>query len=335
MTMCPDMERVERERNRRLSIFEIIPGTEKERRPRANPETCVKEYSRSAAGRDIDQTRLRPPSVLLGTMDFLVDNIVARTEHQHRCVHAYDFVSDRIRSVVQDMIVQRADAETSINILQRAVRFHILFLTELRNVKDFNKTLCFEQLCSYLSSLLIHSETPLSLEADKNAEFSIYQLLLHFDSDRAIQDFLYRTRPTMPLSESHTALQLVLASSTGNFFSVFRMCEKLPYLMSCCMVQHLNILRARALDKIQCAFYCKSFRLPVPVMTYWLKFDNDEDTVSFCKNFGMSVVDGFLTSKEKGKLDLAAVQNLELGSSFKLLESKKKMPRVFYVNHGE
>ncbi|MEQ2240954.1 hypothetical protein ILYODFUR_020393 [Ilyodon furcidens] len=75
-TMCPAQELWDRESQNRLHRFEMVPGTEKFRKPRGDPLRAVKEYSRPAAGKDVTKpSDLRPPDVLLKTVCYLIDEI--------------------------------------------------------------------------------------------------------------------------------------------------------------------------------------------------------------------------------------------------------------------
>lgn len=77
-TMCPAWELQKRESQNCLHRFEMLAGTERDRRPRGDPMRAVKEYSRPAAGKDSTKsTDLRPPAVLLKTVCYLIDEIAA------------------------------------------------------------------------------------------------------------------------------------------------------------------------------------------------------------------------------------------------------------------
>lgn len=81
--MCSGRELRERERQKRLHRFEMMPGTERDRLPRGDPLRAVKEYSRPAAGKDsTDPAELRPPDVLLQTVCYLIDDVAA-SPHLH------------------------------------------------------------------------------------------------------------------------------------------------------------------------------------------------------------------------------------------------------------
>lgn len=76
--MCPARELRGREAQNRLHRFEVLAGTERDRRPCGDPLRAVKEYSRPAAGKDsTNPTDLRPPAVLLKTVCYLIDDIAA------------------------------------------------------------------------------------------------------------------------------------------------------------------------------------------------------------------------------------------------------------------
>lgn len=82
-TMCPARELQDREAQNRLHRFEMLVGTERDRRPKGDPLRAVKEYSRPAAGKDsTHSTDLRPPAVLMKTVCYLIDDI-ATSPSQH------------------------------------------------------------------------------------------------------------------------------------------------------------------------------------------------------------------------------------------------------------
>lgn len=82
-SMCSVRELRERERQKRLHRFEMMPATERDRLPRGDPLRAVKEYSRPAAGKDsANPAELRPPDVLLKTVCYLIDDIAA-SPHLH------------------------------------------------------------------------------------------------------------------------------------------------------------------------------------------------------------------------------------------------------------
>jgi len=61
-----------RERERLLHRYEIADGTQKMRKPKADPTKTIKCFTRSSAGQNMtDPDSLRPASVLLHTIKYL------------------------------------------------------------------------------------------------------------------------------------------------------------------------------------------------------------------------------------------------------------------------
>ncbi|EDV29680.1 uncharacterized protein TRIADDRAFT_52334 [Trichoplax adhaerens] len=66
-----------RQEQNRLSVFEILPITTRgSSRPRVDENKAVKEYSRPAAGKEIDLELIRPVEVLLKTIEYLINSRV-------------------------------------------------------------------------------------------------------------------------------------------------------------------------------------------------------------------------------------------------------------------
>ena len=71
MDMCPEYERVEREVQKELDRFEVVPGTQQ-----ADARLAVKIYRRPAAGRELPlPEEVRPPAVLQQTLDLSLIHI--------------------------------------------------------------------------------------------------------------------------------------------------------------------------------------------------------------------------------------------------------------------
>lgn len=101
--MCPARELQNRESQNRLHRFEMVAGTEKDRRPKGDALRAVKEYSRPAAGKDSTHPAdLRPPAVLLSTVCYLIDDIAASP-----CHHPWTEASIRFVCLVFRQSVKR------------------------------------------------------------------------------------------------------------------------------------------------------------------------------------------------------------------------------------
>lgn len=94
------------------------------RYPKADAAKIVKCYRRCSAGTSpVDPSELRPGSVLLFTLKYLLTTVLLRTDVNWRII--YEYVFDRIRAIKQDMTIQRLEVSISIMILEPIVRFHI------------------------------------------------------------------------------------------------------------------------------------------------------------------------------------------------------------------
>ena len=89
MQMCPHNEIKYREEHRNLAIFEYDPiGHKAQDRSHINlakPEWTIKQFVRSAADRKMDNdSEIRPPNILVKTLDYMLNNVVVRYISQTR-----------------------------------------------------------------------------------------------------------------------------------------------------------------------------------------------------------------------------------------------------------
>lgn len=142
--MCTSQEMDERQRQKRLNRYEIIPNTKP---PQVDPRLAVKEFSRSAAGKTfINPLDLRPWSSLRRCLHHLLLDICLRNDDW---MHICDFVFDRLKSVRQDMIIQRIEGRRCIEVLEGSVRFLIYSMYRLTcTTKDYTQQLPFKVILS-------------------------------------------------------------------------------------------------------------------------------------------------------------------------------------------
>lgn len=123
-SMCTYEEFSERVRQKRLSKYEMVPGTNQ-----GNDKLAMKEYSRSAAGREFTMAmNLRPWSVLKQGLYHLLLDICLRNEDW---MYISGFVFDRLKSIRQDMIIQRIEGRRCVEILEGSVRFLVYSMFRL------------------------------------------------------------------------------------------------------------------------------------------------------------------------------------------------------------
>ena len=192
MTMCPVEEIRMRERNKLLHPFEIVPETKHLKYPKADWDKIVKEYTRPAAGKsEPGMSDLRPASVLLKTVRFLMENVVPINTVPW--CRVYEYVFDRLRAVRQDMVVQRINGTQAMSILEIGVRFHIYSAYALceEKIADFDSHINDTHTQECLKRLLVlyaatNENTP------NAAEFIALYLVYNLGNSDALQYGLSR-----------------------------------------------------------------------------------------------------------------------------------------------
>ena len=335
--MCPKDEIIAREKSRRLSVFEMMAGTEKHKFPKANHEICIKEYSRSAAGCKIDVGKLRPASVLLKCMEFLIENVINQEKHERSWLEVYDFVSDRIRAIRQDMVVQRIDSDVVIKILKNAVRFHIVVLEECKTEKDFNRASCLDQLHACLLPLL--ECVKITKNNSLHDEFGLYYILLNINSTsillNSIRTLFKDGQFLNRCGNRHLILELALADNFLNYHKLFKIFEKLPYITSCCLAINLNNLRFNSLRIIAKAYSSKNSKLPLEKLTDWLKFDSCQDAKEFCGMTGLDTEKDCVLLNGRQLQDPSRTDALKEIHSWRLTGIKKFKSVLEYIKEGD
>uniref|UniRef100_A0A3P8U8L2 Si:zfos-452g4.1 n=1 Tax=Amphiprion percula TaxID=161767 RepID=A0A3P8U8L2_AMPPE len=288
-TMCPARELRNREAQNRLHRLEMLPGTDRDRRPRGDPLRAVKEYSRPAAGKDsTNPAELRPPAVLLKTVCYLIDEITA-SSHQHPWTEVYSFVFDRLRSVKQDMIIQRVSGSDCVAILERTVRFLIYASYRLcgEPLRLYDPRINDTHLQEYLSWLLGCYATG-SEPHPNQEEFQALALLYNLGSVRATQHILelperLRSAPAITL-----ALSINQAFLERNPVRLLRLAGRLNFLQTCALHRHLAACRRDLLLIYSHGFSSRNCCFPLERLSQLLSLDTLL-TAQLCQTYGVEV----------------------------------------------
>ncbi|XP_070536903.1 SAC3 domain-containing protein 1-like isoform X2 [Ptychodera flava] len=185
MDMCPKNEIVDREKQRRIHPFEMVPGTRRDQRPKADPERMVKEYCRSAAGKaEPSEEELRPPNVLMKTVKYLVNRLLTREDV--KWLEIYNFVFDRMRCIRQDMVLQQLSPVHCIELLEPIVRFYIYAGYRLHHeqIHSYDPHINNSHIQQCLQKLLICYDDECQ-KAENRAEFESLYLLHNLGSVEA------------------------------------------------------------------------------------------------------------------------------------------------------
>ena len=220
MNMCSLAEIEARQSINDWSIFEL--DTAKYRASRSkngepqiiNPKFAIKKYERSAADRKVDDAdNIRPPSVLLQTINYLITEILdyekkgpkysnykyVEDPRYNVIQEIYLFFSDRSRAIRQDFIVLNNHSERNcIQTFERIARFHLLASNEFAELEQFNDMQNSQQLTATLTSLrefYQHSRKNLFLSKDaykstNEAEFYSYSLLWNINDKVKLEEIM-------------------------------------------------------------------------------------------------------------------------------------------------
>ncbi|XP_076009303.1 SAC3 domain-containing protein 1 isoform X2 [Genypterus blacodes] len=288
-SMCPAHELQQREAQNRLHHFEMMAGTGRERRPRADPSRAVKEYSRPAAGKDSTRPAdLRPPTVLLKTVCYLIDDIAASPD-LHPWTEVYSFVFDRLRAVKQDMIIQRVSGSECVAILERTVRFLIYASYRLCDepLRLYDPRINDTHLQEYLSWLL-DCYTTGSGPHSNQAEFQALGLLYNLGSARALQHTMELPERLRKSPAIRLALSINRAFSERNPVRLLRLVHKLNFLQCCALHRHLLRCRRDLLLVYSHGHSSRNCRFPLHRLAQLLALDTPL-TVQLCQAHGLEI----------------------------------------------
>jgi nuclear mRNA export protein SAC3 len=285
----------------------------------------VKRFRRSAAGDDEQvPSDIRTPNTLRRTLDYLVDKLIGGPE---RLAVVHKFVWDRTRAIRNDFSIQQVskeeDVRTAVECFERIARFHIMALHHLSNPANLLEGENFdvfqerEQLNNTLLSLVYYYDDHRgSINFPNEAEFRAYHIILAFSSQHPDLEDRIQSWPLHLLADGkvQTALRLYQAAgstlfsegplrptapfpiarnNSANFWAVMQS-GAVGYTLACITEMHFNRIRFGALDALWRS--CKSapsaqrakFRdWTLEVMSEYLGFDTEEQTVDFCAALGL------------------------------------------------
>ncbi|XP_058619639.1 SAC3 domain-containing protein 1 isoform X1 [Onychostoma macrolepis] len=304
MTMCPAYEIRQREAQNRLHRFEVVAGTERERLPPADVSRAVKEYSRPAAGKDSTRASdLRPPSVLLKTVCYLVDDIAASSTFQP-WTEVYSFVFDRLRSVRQDMIIQRVSGPDCVAVLEKSVRFLLYASYRLcgQQLQYFDPRINDTHLQECLSWLL---ESYRDGKHQHQDEFQALSLLYNLGSSQAIQHVLELPERI----RSSPAVQLALAVSRAhmerNPVRLLRLAQRLDFIQVCAVHRYLLPCRRDLLLLYSHGHSSRNCRYPLQRLARLL-FLKDALAAELCQVCGVNVTEEWVNFSKSSFTDASS-----------------------------
>ncbi|KAG0018552.1 hypothetical protein BGZ81_010188, partial [Podila clonocystis] len=299
--MCPEFERHEREYQQSVESFEKIPGTDSIDHARA-----VKIYARSAAGNEQAlPSDVRPPNVLLSTLEYLIKEIVAKGE----LADSHAFVRDRTRSIRQDFTLQNNRGLEAIEAHEIIARYHILCIHQLCEVKSFSQQQEMEQLRKVLTSLqeFYDDMRAEGIPCPNEAEFRAYHMLSHmWDPDmlrqaQQLPRYIFQNPFIQAATELHTMSRRnndirrrakTQSEASPNLFS--RFFKKIAggsvtYLMACLVETNFAEIRKGALKAINKSYLDRHGGIPIDDVMDMLGFDDVEECIENCQEYDLEI----------------------------------------------
>ena len=339
--MCPEFERVRRivekdvwyeERDERLEDS----GTRSSRK--ADEIRMVKRFARSAAGQEEQlPSDLRPPEVLSGTLNYLLDFVTGRAETLGQVHH---FVWDRTRAIRNDFSIQQVsrpnDVRHAIRCYEIIARFHIVALHQLaqreRPYDEYDPQQEREQLDKTMLSLVeLYEDHKDKYRSENEAEFRAYQIIFqihkpspnledriqcwdeYIAEDSQVQQALkiyraacnyYEGQGPLGSRKSHRVAQ----SNWMSFWDILES-EETSYLMACIAEIYFPLMRRNALRSIWKAFKPKanteSMEWSLEDMQDVFGMEDVEEVEKYVSKFGFQIKEG-----EDG------LQRVDLGSVY-------------------
>lgn len=355
LDMCPTFERVRRALENNVKALEKDFSSQKISRARA-----VKAFSRPAAGQPPPMpSDVRPPRILLKSLDYLVGTILPQLPDSH------SFLWDRTRSIRQDFVYQNYYGPEAIDCNERIVRIHLLCMhvmartdveySQQQELEQFNKAL--QTLMEIYQDVRNHGGF-----CPNEAEFRAYHLLSHFRDPELEREL--QTLPDAVFTDPRVQLALrfrLLMSqnfkterghtnkvgAANMFVKFFQMAchSSTPALMACLLETHFNEIRFYSLKSLSRSYHTGGKALLGTALQQMLGFDSLQDMIEFVSYYEVDTIyDG-----ETFLVDLCNKEKLENAYKLKSIAEKpkrlpafslkidailKENPLRFYVDSG-
>ena len=310
LQMCPPREISLRVEQRCLHFFETVAFTSNsntfsnEKNTTADPAAMVKEFSRSAAGKCLEPSNLRPSHVLQQTMNYLVEKIASK-DGVFTWQKIYDFMFDRMRAIRQDLVVQGITGKHAVDIFEKTCRFHILSNYKLCEspLEVFDSKINNDHASECLKRLLsLYDDEHFSVYKNTRGEFEAYYLLYNLGSFDALGRALTLPEEIKENWLLQLSIEINLTAILKNFVRFFRLVKRLPYLACCAVHKQFNQVRVGALTSINKAYYTRNASIPFSLLVQMLNFNDIQEAKDFCTHYGLEVSD---TAVKLSKGDLS------------------------------
>ncbi|KAH8419680.1 hypothetical protein KR009_000867, partial [Drosophila setifemur] len=346
--MCPEKERVLREFQRQVAVYELQPGSDEH----ICHERAVKQYSRSSADQETPLPHeLRNEKALHMTMSYLMHEIMDIRESSH-LGDWFHFVWDRTRSIRKEITQQELCSLGAVKLVEQCARFHIHCAARLVGADPsvFDSKINAENLTKCLQTLkyMYHDLRLKGVQCPREAEFRGYIVLLNLADANFLWDIGQLPAELQSCPEIRQAIQFYLALQDTNFVRFFKLLreEQTSYLSACILVTYFPRLRVLALHRLIQAYRAprknEVSSLPLAYVTEMLGCGSQNEAAHFVRHYGLEV-------NRAGRVVLTRMHTVEadykLDRQLELVESKRQQsvgecicgeplpPRDLYLNH--
>lgn len=288
--MCPEKERVLREFQRQVAVYELQPNTDEQL---ICHELALKQYSRSSADQETPLPHeLRNEVALHMTMSYLMHEIMDICEQEE--AHLGDwfhFVWDRTRSIRKEITQQELCSLGAVKLVEQCARFHIHCAARLvaEDPSVFDTKINAENLTKCLQTLkyMYHDLRLKGVQCPREAEFRGYIVLLNLADANFLWDIGQLPAELQSCAQVRRAIQFYLALQDTNFVRFFQLLrdEETRYLEACILVGYFTHLRVLGLQRLLSAYRAprkyEYSSLPVAYIRQMLVFPSDEEADEF------------------------------------------------------
>ncbi|KAG5859938.1 nuclear protein export factor [Encephalitozoon hellem] len=302
MTFCPELEGLERVLNNDVSPYEA--------------EVMIKKYRKTSPESPcILPEDIRPMGVLLSVVNHVIGLCAA-----DQSIQMYKFAENRARAVISDMKVQRGRGKDAIEILEKIVRFYIVFRYLLYDHPHFNKDMNLGQLRVVVSSLmrLYSLEEPNSVENDRREEFYCYHILASMGERYSPNTQRWGSRPRTRLS-----MEIAKKYMQKNGAGFFNLLRKLDCIAFCLAQSFADEVRIRCIQMFKKSL-AERVRIEFLGDLLWSKESEVEELL---RRRGVAVKSGKADFEERK----ASEENENGISCSKRIEINVKRPEMFML----
>lgn len=287
--MCPEKERLERTIKVELAPFERFDER----------LVMIKQYGWDADKRQLPQ-ELRPEPVLQLTMDYMLKNFVNCCQEFGTDIFVwFYFISDRLRSIRQDIIQQKLCSPTIALIFEQCVRFHAHCICRLigeedeillqqRNMEDLNESL-------YILTHIYDSLNKKTICCPNEAEFRAYTVLLNLNDNGILSQVLQMDRNVQQSKQIQFALSVQMSVASDNTDKFFLLISKATYTCACTLLGYFTQMRLKAVSYILSNSHLFTTQVKISKLTEMLAFDNNDQCMLFMKHYGLKCAQDAVT----------------------------------------